>query len=349
MFVSNATTGINLVLRNLIYEPGDKILMSSVIYGACEKAVLSVCETTPAEALTVTLNYPMSDANVLESFEKVILAEHAAGMRIKIAIFDTISSMPAVRLPYRELIDLCKKHKILSCVDAAHGVGQLRLNLVDLDPDFLVSNLHKWMFTPRGCALFYVPLRNQGLVRTTLPTSHGFLPRTAHKAAMPFPQANHFESMYVSMFDFIGTLDMTPFLCVPAALHFRQRVCGGEEDIMRYCVELVAKGAVHVAKILDTNVMQNKEETLNRDCAMANVKLPVDAAENEVRHWIESRLADEYNGFIAIFRHGEYWWARLSGQIWLDIRDFEWAGGVLLELCSRVRNREHLQNAQGLL
>ena len=47
VFMPNATTGINTVLRNLKYEDSDIILYLSTAYGACEKTILHVCETTP--------------------------------------------------------------------------------------------------------------------------------------------------------------------------------------------------------------------------------------------------------------------------------------------------------------
>ena len=51
VFVPNATTGVNTVLRNLVFSPGDVIIYCSTIYGACHKTVEYIVETTPAGLL----------------------------------------------------------------------------------------------------------------------------------------------------------------------------------------------------------------------------------------------------------------------------------------------------------
>ncbi|KAK4971262.1 hypothetical protein LTR66_011428, partial [Elasticomyces elasticus] len=70
VFVPNATTGINTVLRNLVYRPGDVIVYFATIYGACEKTVSYVTETTLAEACKIEYTYPVSDAYLCERLEE---------------------------------------------------------------------------------------------------------------------------------------------------------------------------------------------------------------------------------------------------------------------------------------
>ena len=143
VFVPNATTGVNTVVRNLVFEPGDMILYFETIYGACEKTVEYITETTPAKVAKVQYTYPVSDDWLVSEFKKRIREEKEAGNRVKIAIFDTVISMPGVRMPFERLTQACKEEGVLSCIDAAHGVGHVELDLGKLDPDFLVSNCHK--------------------------------------------------------------------------------------------------------------------------------------------------------------------------------------------------------------
>lgn len=143
VFVPNATTGVNTVLRNLVYEPGDKILYTSSIYGACEKTIQYITETTPASSVRVEYTLPIEDDWLVEQFRKKIADANSAGVRVKVAVFDTIVSMPGVRLPFERLVKVCKEMGVLSLIDGAHGVGHVELDLGQLDPDFLVSNCHK--------------------------------------------------------------------------------------------------------------------------------------------------------------------------------------------------------------
>jgi len=146
VFIPNATTGINTVLRNLTFREGDVIIYFATIYGACEKSVTYITETTPAKSYKILYTFPVSDAFLVGRLESVIKELRAEGMNPRIAIFDTVVSMPGVRLPYERLTEVCRQTGVLSCIDGAHAVGMLSradLDMSKLQPDFFVSNCHK--------------------------------------------------------------------------------------------------------------------------------------------------------------------------------------------------------------
>jgi hypothetical protein len=54
------TTATNTVLHNLTYLLGDKIVFFSYVYGALEKTIEHVVETTDAEAIKIAFTFPKS-------------------------------------------------------------------------------------------------------------------------------------------------------------------------------------------------------------------------------------------------------------------------------------------------
>jgi selenocysteine lyase/cysteine desulfurase len=145
VLVPNATVGINTVLRNLRYNPGDKILYCSTLYGACEKTVEYVCETTAATSIRIELEYPLSDGDLLQKFSAGLQRGQEDGGRVKIAVFDVVSSLPGVRMPFVELTEMCKQNGVFSLIDGAHAPGQIPVDLGKLQPDFFVGNCHKYV------------------------------------------------------------------------------------------------------------------------------------------------------------------------------------------------------------
>ncbi|KAH0280853.1 PLP-dependent transferase, partial [Aureobasidium melanogenum] len=269
----------------------------------------------------------LPDDEICNDFEKMLGKIVGDGKKARLAIFDTFTSLPAVRMPFERLIEICRTHGVLSCIDGAHGVGQLHLDLSQLGPDFFVSNCHKWLFIPRGCAVLYVPVRNQHLVRSTLPTGFNFLKKD--KAA----KINNF----VANFAAVATSDDTPYLCIPAALEWLKRIrCGdktGEEAIISYNRELARKGGHRVADILGTEVLDNRELTLG-DCAMTNVRLPVnpEKCSEEVADALNMTMNREYNIAVNVYYYRQALWVRLSAQIYLELQHFEAAGEALREV-----------------
>jgi selenocysteine lyase/cysteine desulfurase len=143
VFVPNATTGINTILRSLKFEDGDHILYFATIYKACGTTVQYITETTPAKSVKLEYTYPVEDSWLVDAFKEKVREVEAGGGKIKIAIFDTVVSMPGVRVPFEALTKICKELGVLSCVDGAHAIGHLELDIQELDPDFFVSNCHK--------------------------------------------------------------------------------------------------------------------------------------------------------------------------------------------------------------
>ncbi|PNP43954.1 hypothetical protein TGAMA5MH_04239 [Trichoderma gamsii] len=249
----------------------------------------------------------------------------------------------------------CRELGVLSLVDGAQGIGMVKLNLSEVDPDFFVSNCHKWLFVPRGCAVFYVPVRNQHLLPSTLSTSHGYIPETGTRSTPPDIYGS--KSFFINNFQWAGTKDYSPNYCVKDAVAYRKQVLGGEERILKYLWDLNKKGSKLVAEVLGTEVLENSKGTLT-NCGMANIALPVwkgekglEAIETEivvpagdmslVVAWLMRTLADEYKTIVPMFWMGNRLWFRTSAQIYLDVADYEHLAESLKKMCERVGRGEY--------
>jgi selenocysteine lyase/cysteine desulfurase len=144
VFVPNATTGVNTVLRNLKFDEGDVVLHFSTIYGACEKTLASISELTPMRCESIVVEYPIEDDEILKRFRDAVGRLRREGLNVRLAMFDTVLTFPGVRMPWEDLVAACKDVEVLSLIDGAHGIGQIDLtHLGQVSPDFFVSNCHK--------------------------------------------------------------------------------------------------------------------------------------------------------------------------------------------------------------
>lgn len=396
VFVKNATTGVGTVLHNILFQADEVIVYFEPVYGAVKYAIVSLQERSPVQARKVHFQYPIAEDEIVRRFREVVRHARDEGLKVRLAVFDTIVSHPGVRFPFERFTAICHEEGILSLIDGAHGIGHIHLDMSTLQPDFFVSNCHKygilparsllisqqaltsyadfigrWLFIPRSAAVLYVPKRNQHLIRTTLPTSWGFIPAPASPGTMasapPQPNSPQARTPFERLFDFVATTDDSAYLCIPAALKFRAEVCGGEDAIISYCERVVNEGADAVTAILGTDVMQEPdlkpgEPSRMRQCAMRTVRLPIAVASSGetveaggsaplatvspedvsgIYDWFKDQLLGQYNTFFPIFKHNTWLWVRLSGQVYLDKSDFEWVGGVLRDLCERISMGEY--------
>lgn len=102
-FLPNATADINTVLRSMVWEEGDVVLYSETLYSAVEKQVLYLEETTRVRGFNLELQWPVSDDEVVSAFETAVRRinfEEGGRRRVRMAIVDTVISLPGLRMPF---------------------------------------------------------------------------------------------------------------------------------------------------------------------------------------------------------------------------------------------------------
>jgi len=315
VFVSNATAGVNTVLRSLRIEPGDEILVPNHSYQACWNAVDFV--TARAGAKTVVVDIPF---RVKDEQEIVDLIIGAVTEKTVLALIDTVTSPTGVRMPFEDLVRRLQKEGVDVLLDAAHGPGIVPLDLEEIGAAYCTGNCHKWVCTPKGSAFLHIREDRKHLIRP-LSIGHG----ASHEGS---PQERFdFE------FTWPGTQDPTPWLCIPKALEFfDQLVEGGWAAIMQRNHDLAVEGRRIICDALGTSPPVPDSMI----SAIAAVEMPPDgqvgpiSLEGDPFH---NLLLDEYGIQVPVFpwRHHDVRYLRISAQLYNHEDEYRYLAWALSE------------------
>lgn len=225
VFVPNATHGVNTVLRSIHFKEGEEIICTNHIYFACANALSFISSLSGVRIVNVPIPFPPRSR---EDLIDPILSSISSKTRL--ALIDHITSPTALVFPIEELVREIEGKGIPVLVDGAHGPGMVPLNMDALQASFYTGNCHKWLCAPKGSAFLWVRKDWQKKIRPLA---------ISHLGGDYGPNENPFQVES----SWSGTMDFTPYLTIPYALHFLGSLYpGGIEELMKRNHELALYG-----------------------------------------------------------------------------------------------------------
>ena len=224
VFVPNATSGVNAVLRSLKFKPGDELLVTNQEYNATRNALNFAVERSDAGVRVVTARLPFPFLN-----EDDLTAPILKGVtsRTRLVVLDHVTSQTGIVLPIQSLVTELARRGVDVLVDGAHAPGMVGLNLNQLGAAYYTGNCHKWLCAPKGSAFLHVRRDKQKSIRP-LTISHGANSKRKDR------------SRFLLEFGWQGTSDPSAALSVPEAVRFIGSLLpGGWPEVMAHNRTLV--------------------------------------------------------------------------------------------------------------
>ncbi len=233
VFVANATTGVNTVLRSLDLRSGDELLTTNHEYNACRNALDAVAASTGASVVVADVPYPLrSEEEVLEAVLDRLTP------RTRLLLIDHVTSQTGLVLPVASLVREAQLSGVDVLVDGAHAPGMVDLELERLGAAYYTGNCHKWLCAPKGAAFLHVREDLRESVRP-LVISHGANASVARRSRF------HLEH------DWTGTRDPSAWLSVPAAIsEIENMVDGGWDEVRRQNRAVVLEARSSLCEVL---------------------------------------------------------------------------------------------------
>lgn len=143
--VSESLNDVCLMLENRINE-GDEVISSELEHHSSVLPWMKACERRKAHLRYIPLN--TEGRITIENFKKVL------SDKTKVIALTLVSNVMGYITPIKEIISEAHKRNIIVIVDAAQAVQHFKIDVKELDCDFLAFSGHKAM-GPTGIGVLY--------------------------------------------------------------------------------------------------------------------------------------------------------------------------------------------------
>jgi isopenicillin-N epimerase len=304
-FVTNATEGVNTILRSLKFGSTDELLTTTHVYHAVRQPMKYVAGQSGAAYREIEVPLPVRSS---EHVEQLVLA--GLSSRTRLLVIDHITSPTAIVFPVERIAAECARRGVEILIDGAHAPGMVALNVPQTGATYYAGNLHKWACAPKGSAFVWAhPDRRD--------------------AIHPLVVSHYLGEGFAREFSWQGTRDISSWLSVPRALEFMSDF--GWERIMTHNRQMATWAQQMLCESWDVEPISPIDGAMLG--SMVTVPLPARfGLVNEPQtQALQQRLYDEYLLEVPLVRWGDRLLVRPCCQLYNTPEDYHRLADVVIK------------------
>jgi isopenicillin-N epimerase len=307
--VTNATEGVNAVLRSLTLRPGDELLTTTHVYNAVRQAMKYVGGRAGATYREVEVPLPLFAPG-----EIVDRVTAAISDRTRLLVIDHVTSPTGLIFPVEPIVRACAARGVDVLVDGAHAPAMLPLDVAAVEAAYYAGNLHKWAFAPRGTAFLWVRPDRQKDVHPTV-ISHRLGEGLARE------------------FGWQGTRDVTAWLTGPRAIRFLADL--GEQRVREHNHALAAWAHRLLCTRWGIAPLTPADGSMLGSMATVALPRPFQEMSEPDSQTLQRRLYTDHRFEVPVHRFAGRWVLRVSCQVYNTAAQYERLAEVVGSLSHR--------------
>lgn len=216
VFTNNTTSAIDFVLRGVL-KPNDEIVTTDL-----EHNVVNYLAKHFKDRYNCSFTKVNISDKLLRGEEWLTDFSQKITQQTKLVIISHVFYSTGSLIPVKEVVDKCKEvskksgnKRIFVLVDGAQAVGNIKVNVSDLDCDFYAFDGHKWLLGPEGTGLLYCKEEHleANISEENNPWGIHFPISTAFMASSDYLPRKEDGSKYE-----LGTMDVSKFIGLGATM-----------------------------------------------------------------------------------------------------------------------------------
>lgn len=144
-FVRSTSHGLSLVAEGIKWNKGENVL----IYEKEFPSNIYPWEHLQRKGVEVRRIPSRNGCVLLEDIEELM------DQRTRLLSLSTVQFTNGFRIDLERTGAVCRKRKVLFCVDAIQSLGIIPMDVRKCGIDFLSADAHKWLLGPEGIGIFY--------------------------------------------------------------------------------------------------------------------------------------------------------------------------------------------------